>query len=500
MQILLALALILTAAIPLFAPSAAGAEPQIQPQLLQMAEEDPDQTLRLIVQKAEDSQMAEALAAQLGGEIVADLSMIHAFAVEMAAGNAVQLAKSSTVRWVSLDGQVEGAGKPPPKDDPPAEPLPENTYLDTLGVRDVWAMGYDGTGVTVAVIDTGIQTNRDFSTEPGKPFTRIVKAVNLNPDATTNGDLNGHGTHVAGILAGHGGASDGLYSGVAPKVELVNLRVTDDFGMAYESDVVAAMQWIYDNKELFNIRVVNLSINSTVTSSYHESPMNAAAEILWFNGVVVVTSAGNYWDGSGFNPVLAAPANDPFLITVGAVDEKGTARTQDDVIANYSAFGTTADGYFKPDIYAPGTDIISVLAPSSEWEYSHPDRVVMDGKYFRLSGTSMASPMVTGAVALLLQAEPDLTPDQVKYRLTNCFDWIGPSKYMDVYKFVTCETTESANTGLEASQLLWTGDEPVVWGSVAWNSVAWNSVAWNSVAWNSVAWNSVAWNSVAWNE
>jgi serine protease AprX len=305
---------------------------------------------------------------------------------------------------------------------------------------------------------------------------------------------------VAGILGGNGDASDGFYLGIAPKVDLINLKVSDDFGQAYESDVVAAMQWVYDNKEQYNIRVVNMSINSTVASSYHNSPMSAAAEILWFNGVVVVVSAGNYWSDYDFNPVLAAPANDPFLITVGGTDEKGTTRINDDVIGNFSAFGTTLDGHFKPEIYAPGKNIISVLATSSTWDETHPDRVVLDGEYFRLSGTSMSAPMVAGAAALLLQAEPDLTPDQVKYRLINSAGWIGPGKYLDVFAAITTPTTNSANTDIEASQLLWTGDEPVVWGSVAWNSVAWNSVAWNSVAWNSVAWNSVAWNSVAWND
>jgi serine protease AprX len=233
--------------------------------------------------------------------------------------------------------------------------------------------------------------------------------------------------------------------------------------------------------------------------SYHQSPMDAAAEILWFNGVVVVAASGN-WDPQGvYNPILAAPANDPFIITVGASNEKGSARIQDDAWANFSAWGMTQDGFYKPDIMAPGKDIISVLSMSSDWDEVYPEKVVLTNEYIRLSGSSMSAPMVSGAVALLLQAEPDLTPDQVKYRLTHASASLQGISYLDVYEAITTPTTESANTGLTASQLLWTGDEPVTWGSVAWNSVAWNSVAWNSVAWNSVAWNSVAWNSVAWN-
>jgi serine protease AprX len=235
--------------------------------------------------------------------------------------------------------------------------------------------------------------------------------------------------------------------------------------------------------------------------------MDAAAEILWFNGIVVVTSAGNKGSGGEYNTVNAAPANDPFLITVGASNEFATADRTDDAIASFSAFGTTGDGFVKPDVVAPGKDIISVLASASDWYYEQPDRAVLDKEYFRISGTSMAAPMVTGAVALLLQAEPELTPDQVKYRLMYTGSAIPGSSsdpnsyaYLDVQALLTTPTTESANTGTVASQLLWTGDDPITWGSVSWNSVSWNSVSWNSVSWNSVSWNSVSWNSVSWED
>jgi serine protease AprX len=468
------------------APRAAA----LHPQLIQLAEESPEQVVRLIVQKTDTTQNAEEYAERLGGQLIADLSIIHAFSVEMTAAGAEQLSKSGFVRWISLDGMVESAGKPPPKDGD--TDLTENTFLDTMDVRAVWEMGIDGSGVGVAIIDSGVNKETDLK-------NNIVYQSSYNANATSVNDFYGHGTHVAGIIAMNGASSGGFYSGIAPGAQLISLKVNDETGMAYESDVVAAMQWVYENKEAYNIRVVNLSVNSTVVSSYHASPLDAAAEILWFNGVVVVAAAGNYWSDTDFNPVLAAPANDPFLITVGATDEKGTSRNKDDVVANYSAFGTTVDGIFKPDIYAPGTNIVSVLAKQSEWEIIAPERIEGED-YFRLSGTSMATPMVTGAVALLLQAEPNLTPDQVKFRLRESGIWVSNSKCLNVLNLVTSDSTESANIGVEASQLLWTGSEPIVWGSVAWNSVAWNSVAWNSVAWNSVAWNSVAWNSVAWNE
>ena len=162
-----------------------------------------------------------------------------------------------------------------------------------------------------------------------------------------------------------------------------------------------------------------------------------------------------------FNP------NDPFIITVGASHENNDSNRSNDYMDLYSANDITTDGFMKPDVVAPGKDIISVLSASSDWYFDYPDRAVMDKEYFRISGTSMSAPMVTGAVALLLRAEPDLNPDQVKYRLLNTGSTIygdfpgADFAYLDVHDLITTPTTESANTGIEASQLLWTGDDPI---------------------------------------
>jgi len=402
--------------------------------------------------------------------------------------------------------------------DPQPLPAPPHTYLDTLNVRPLWNMGIKGTEVFVAVIDSGMAPDWDFQRLPGEfgyTSSRLHWQESFNDNANLAYDTNGHGTHVAGIIGGSGQKSNGLYKGIAPNVGFLSVKVSDDDGMAYESDVVAAMQWIYENNKNvgtaaaitpYRIRVVNLSLNSTVEQSYNVSPLSAAAEILWFNGVVVVASAGNVTAESGYNTINAGPANDPFIITVGASNENGTSNRADDNVALFSAYGTTMNGFRKPDIIAPGKNIVSTLAESSWWRNNYNNRFV-DGIYFRASGTSMAAPMVTGAVALLLQDEPNLTPDQVKYRLTHTGSVIqgipgDPNSYpyLDVYAAVTGTTTESANQGILASQLLTTGSNPITWNSVGWNSVGWNSVGWNSVGWNSVGWNSVGWNSVSWNE
>jgi serine protease AprX len=258
-----------------------------------------------------------------------------------------------------------------------------------------------------------------------------------------------------------------------------------------------------------------MSINSTVEMSYHDSPMDAAAEILWFNGIVVVASAGNNAASAGYNTVNAAPANDPFIIVVGASNEQGTPDRSDDTVTPFSGYGITPDGFAKPDIIAPGKDIVSVLSAGSDWYYDYPERAVLDKEYFRVSGTSLSAPMVTGAAALLLQAEPDLTPDQVKYRLMNAAGTITNDvgltyPYLDVFAALTTPTTEAANQGVIPHMLLakmaliayWAsenGGENIDWENVDWENVNWDAVNWNAVNWNSVNWNAVNWNSVNWN-
>jgi subtilisin family serine protease len=350
--------------------------------------------------------------------------------------------------------------------------------------------------------DSGAMIEQDFEVANGLAPDALIKPVLYMRDAF------GHGTHIAGIIGGNGAFSNGRYIGVAPKVDYLDVKVNDGFGAGTTAELISGLQWVNNNKNLYNIRIVNLSLNSSIAESYLTSPLDAAVEVLWFNGIVVVVSAGN--NGAGpENGILYPPANDPFVITVGAVDDFGTANTSDDVLASFSAYGTTEAGFPKPDLVAPGKNIVSLLASNqSLLARMFPDHLVFGGPmfrsdYFRLSGTSMSAAVVSGSVALLLEDEPNLTPDQVKFRLMEtAADFSGPvpgsagAGYLDIYTAVHAETVESANTGVAASSLLWSGSDPLTWNSVAWNSVAWNSVAWNSVAWNSVAWNSVAWNSL----
>jgi serine protease AprX len=478
--------------------------PRAQPILLQMAAERPDATLSVIVQKAVKDTQVESLVARLGGTVTADLHIINAFGAKLPAKAITELSRADGVRWVSLDAPVAETVYAQSVDTTNLK----NAYVHAIRASKLWKespyLELQGQGIGVAVVDSGVNPQQDLYTVMG--VNRLVASVAFNNGYNQSVyDGYGHGNHVAGIIGGNGSRSNGAYIGVAPMVNLINVKVSDDQGTATAANVVQGLQWINDNAANYNIRVVNLSLNSAVYAEPDTDPIDAAVEILWFNKVVVVVSAGN--DGKN---ALNPPANDPFVITVGATDDKGTNSIADDVVASYSGYSKTADGIRKPDLVAPGTNIVALMAnPNSVLATAHPANVV-NGIYFRMSGTSMAAPMVSGAAALLLQDEPGLTPDQVKYRLMATANkntnktWPGYNAqkagagYLDVYAAVKGTSNTSANTGLQASKMLWTGGQPVNWNSVNWNSVNWNSVNWNSVNWNSVNWNSVNWNSDIW--
>jgi serine protease AprX len=472
--------------------------PSIQPMLANLAVQVPDQVVTVIVQKANGVSGVEQDIAQLGGRVTRNLSIINAVAAEMTAAAALDLSSYPSVRWVSVDANMMSTACTNCVDTANLT----NAYIYSIRANQAWnSSAYlQGNGIGVAVVDSGVNPNGDLYTLMGA--NRQVADVRFNNDYNqTTSDGYGHGTHVASVVGGDGSESGGKYIGVAPMVNIINVKVSNDDGSATMADVVAGLQWVLENKNTYNIRVVNLSLNSTVAESYNTSPLDAAVEILWFNKIVVVVSAGN--KGSG---AVYPPANDPFVISVGATNDKATNSISDDVIASFSAYGKTSDGFNKPDIVAPGTNIIARLVNQNQGLASaHPQNKV-GNDYFMMSGTSMAAPMVSGAVALLLQDEPNLTPDQVKFRLMSTANksWKGynssyaGSGYLDVYAAIQGTTQTNANTGLQPSRLLSTGSSPMTRSTVGWNSVGWNSVGWNSVGWNSVGWNSVGWNSDYW--
>lgn len=487
----------------LFAPSGSvitqDFTAKVQPQLLQAAVEKPQQLVAVIVQKKGQTERVEQQVAKQGGKVTQSLSIINAFAAEMTAQAAIELSQMDAVRWVSLDAKVTSSACAQCVDTASLA----NSYIYSIRADKAWNNSpyLQGKDVGIAVVDSGVNPSGDLYTNMG--VNRQVANVYFNTDYNQNtSDGYGHGTHISSVAAGDGSDSNGKYIGVAPLANIINVKVTNDDGSARSSDVISGLQWILQNKSTYNIRVVNISFNSTVDESYHTSPLDAAVEILWFNNIVVVVSAGNKANG-----VIYPPANDPFVITVGATDDKGSSSLNDDVVTSFSAYGKTTDGFAKPDLVAPGRNIVARLVNTNMgMAQAHPSNVIAQ-TYFRMSGTSVSAPMVSGAVAILLQSEPTLTPDQIKYRLTTTANknWTSynstkaGSGYLDVFNAVKTKTTASANTKTLPSQLLTTGSEPITWGSTGWNSVGWNTVGWNTVGWNTVGWNTVGWNTVGWN-
>jgi serine protease AprX len=444
----------------------------------------------------------------VGGRTIRDLHVIHALGVRLPAGAAARLARSAGVRAVTPNSAVTAsAAATQPQSRAWSPGLLATAFDQSTRTDRAWtntAFRATGKGVTVAEIDTGVAGDLpDFRVSRGDPASRVIASVVTNPDATTAEDRYGHGTHVAGLIAGDGNALDasdplaGRYVGTAPKANLVSIKASDDHGNSSLIDVIAGLQFAVDHKDTYGIRVVNLSMNSTVARSYRTDPLDAAAEAAWFHGIVVVTAAGNR--GAAADAVAYAPANDPFVITVGAVDDHGTKDTADDTLAGWSSRGATQDGFAKPDIVAPGAHIVAPLAPGSDFPSLCPACVV-DGRYFRIGGTSMAAPVVAGIVADLLSTHPDWTPDQVKgaltYRGGHNRTWWNPRPTADGAWEVAADNSLaaganelSANEGVVPSDLI----DPAT-GSIDYSRASWSRASWSSASellrasWSRASW------------
>jgi serine protease AprX len=282
--------------------------------------------------------------------------------------------------------------------------------------------GYKGSGITVAILDSGIAPHSAIGDRV------IARASFVSSEPGVTGDPFGHGTHVAGMVGGNGSAAKyvtSLYSGgSAPAVQFVDVRVLGRDGLGYTSEVIAGIDWAIANRQRYAIRVLNLSLGHPVAEPSSTDPLCRAVERAVAAGIVVVASAGNYGQTATGAPILGgvtSPGNSPAVITVGAVDTRGTVDRSDDVVAAYSSRGPTRfDFAVKPDVVAPGTRVVSLEVPGSYIAKTYPAwHVAGSGRnsYGRLSGTSMSTAVVAGGVALLLDAHPGLSPAQVKVLL-----------------------------------------------------------------------------------
>jgi serine protease AprX len=414
---LLAVALLVTMVVAMLppVPGAASSATDAQP-------------IRVIVQARSGGLGTAARQVQdLGGRVGRRLQVINGFSAVVPPGAVGRLAGSPAVRSVTENTsvQMQAAAYAPTTD---AGSL-YNTTLQT-GAQAYWKAGYTGKGIDVAVIDTG--------TAPVPGLATAGKLVN-GPDLSFESqaknlrylDTYGHGTHMAGIIAGRADAAvAGSYAGdttnflgMAPDARIVSVKVADAMGAADVSQIIAAIDWVVQNRTTggLNIRVLNLSFGTNTTSPYTVDPLCHAVEAAWKKGITVVAATGNagYYMTPG-GPGLTSPARDPYVIGVGATDTMKTLSTADDRVASFSSSGVVGSGGTKnPDLVAPGRSIISLAVPGSFIDQTYGASGSVTGGFMRGSGTSQATAVMSGAAALVLQQHPTWTNNQVKALLTS---------------------------------------------------------------------------------
>lgn len=330
----------------------------------------------------------------LSNKIRYDLPIVNGFACDMSPEAIKEIYSNSDIEFISYDdkvfAQIDIASK-------------------TISSHIPHNLGYTGKGVTTAIVDTGVSPHYDLT----NPTNRIVGFKDFVNNRTEPYDDNGHGTHVAGIIASNGYSSKGKYKGIAPESNILAVKVLDEKGSGSTSDIISAIQWIIDSKEKYNIKVLNLSFGTPASYRESKDPLVKAANAAIRNGLTVVTAVGN--NGPSKKTILS-PAISRYVISVGAVDDNKTPEIFDDFIAPFSSRGPTNDGVRKPDLAAPGVDIMSLSNKSPSG-------------YFSLSGTSMSAPIISGAAALLHSKNRNYSHFDIKKILTRSCSKINASSY-----------------------------------------------------------------------
>ena len=479
-------------------------------------------SVSVIVQAKSDAGAGDLrrLVTRLGGSVRSELPLVHGVAARIPGARVADLASAPSVRSITRNrfGRfVEYSYD---------EASTASAFAKNSGATSAWSQGNLGAGVGVAVIDTGVSPMADLA-------GRVVYGPDLSGEGRTV-DSYGHGTVMAGIIAGSGADSatrtGGAYTGVAPKSHVVSVKVAGRNGVVDVSTILQAMHWVSAYKDQYNIRVLNLSWGTTSTQSPTVDPLNYAVQRLWQQGIVVVVAAGNSGPNAG---TITKPGDDPVVLTVGAYDDKQNADPGDDVVASWSSRGPTAAGLAKPDLVAPGRYVISTRSFGSKIEADNP-KALQAPSYIRGSGSSQAAAVTSGNIALLLAARPTLTPDQVKAILRGTASPIGGKTGNDQGRGrlqlaaalaapvpasgVDQAPTSSGLGSLEASRGgrnvqtdcgndgtidLIKGEITVMceaWNGGAWTGGAWTGGAWTGGAWTGGAWTGGAWTGGAWTD
>ncbi|MFQ5741935.1 MAG: S8 family serine peptidase, partial [Acidobacteriota bacterium] len=342
------------------------------------------------------------------------LSVINGYSARLTAAQIRLLLESELVEYVTLDAPLRLSGRKE-EEEGTGETVSSPMIIGAHLAHD---LGYKGSGITIALFDSGISDHPDFKRSRIRVTVDFTSGKPVFLDCTTTEcDPYGHGTHIAGVIGGSGRRSYGLYSGVAPKAKYVDVRVVDETGTGRTSNLIAAIDWVIRNKDKYEIRLANLSLGHPPVESYTQDPLCQAVERMVEAGIVTVASAGNLGKTETHPQIwgaIVSPGNDPAVITVSAINTQGTLSHADDIATTYSSRGPTyLDNLFKPDLSAPGNAVVST-GRSDAWLAKHYPELQINKYYLQLSGSSVAAAHVSGAVALMLSANDDLTPRMVK--------------------------------------------------------------------------------------
>ena len=472
---------------------------------------------------------AAAAIAREGGKAKHALPIVGGASARLKGTQILKLTRDADVDYVVKDIKLKAT----------FDPATDSAKAGTPGILEVGApsawsqLGATGQGVGVAVVDSGVYAHPDLAGRIAAAidFTAAVPTVS----ATPLGDPGGHGTHVAGLVAGDGSSSAGLYTGVAPRARIIDVRVIDATGTSNVSTILRGLQWVLANRATYSIKVVNMSFGATPLGTYKTDLLATAAEVLNFAGMTVVVSAGNGGPGAA---TITTPATDPYVVTVGAVDDNATPLLADDLMASFSGRGRTAfDDLVKPDVVAPGRRMVSLRVPGSTLDTLYPDRQVTalgatEPAYFRLSGTSMAAPIVSGVVALMYERNSSLSPAQMRKRLkttatplaygttldrgAGMVNALAAAASVDTSKDYAQDRVTDAfakdmrqfiqgqpliwrdlqyNGGVDSSGATW---EAVTWETIKWDGITWENLMWEGFTWEGVSWEGVSWEAVTW--
>lgn len=348
----------------------------------------------IIISFKNNKNMAEGRVSSLSNKMNYELPIVNGYACEMSASAILEINADPNIEYISYDTRVFAV---------------MDIARKTVGADKISKTGYTGKGVTVAIIDTGTSPHNDLI----YPTNRIIGFKDFINEEVKPYDDNGHGTHCAGILGSSGYCSRGKYMGIAPEVNILSIKVLDENGNGKTSDILSAVQWIIDTKEVYKTKIINFSLGAIAQYRERKDPLVKAANRSIESGMTVIAAVGN--SGPMRNTILS-PATSRYVISVGALDNNKTSQKEDDFIANFSSRGPTLDRIKKPDLIAPGVDIMSL-------SYNKLNN------YTALSGTSMAAPIVSGAAALLLNSNPNYTHFDIKKILTGACSKINASSY-----------------------------------------------------------------------